>query len=346
MSRTVVALPGDGIGPEIMAPAVELIHDLSDVEAVEYAFGGAALELHGVPLTDEALTACHESDAILFGAVGGPRWDSDDTLDERPGDAFLRLRRELGVYANLRPVKTFDALRGISPIRPEVLEGTDLLIVRELNGGIYFGARGRREDGSAFDTAEYSVPEVERIARVAFRAAGRKVTNVDKANVLETCRLWREVVTRVQADEFPEVELEHLYVDNAALQLISRPADFDVILTDNMFGDILSDEAAALAGSIGLMPSAALGDEGRPGLFEPIHGSAPDIAGRNMASPLAMFLTVATMFRYGFSMPAEAAAIEDAIVSALEDGLRTADLGGSHTTSEATEAVRRALARV
>ena len=345
MSRTIVVLPGDGIGPEVMAPAVELLRELGDFDVAEYPFGGRALELHGAPMTEEALAACRVADAVLFGAVGGPQWDNDLSLKERPGDAFLRLRRELGVYANLRPVHTFDALRGLSPIRPEILEGTDLLIVRELTGGIYFGARGRRQDGSAFDTAEYSVGEIERVARVAFRAARRKVTNVDKANVLATSRLWRDVVERIHADEFPEIELEQLYVDNAAMQLVSRPADFDVILTDNMFGDILSDEAAVLAGSIGLMPSASLSDAG-PGLFEPIHGSAPDIAGGNIASPLAMFLTVAAMFRYGFDMAAEATAIEEAIDNALDDGLRTADLGGSHTTTDAGDAVRRALVAV
>ena len=343
MSRTVVVLPGDGIGPEIMAPAVELLAELGDFDIAEYAFGGKALELHGKPMTDEVLAACRASDAVLFGAVGGPQWDSDLTLEERPGDAFLRLRRELGVYANLRPVRTFASLRHLSPIRPEILDGTDLLIVRELNGGIYYGARGRRPDGSAFDTAEYSVAEVERVARVAFRAARRKVTSVDKANVLATSRLWRDVVERIHRDEFPGIELEQLYVDNAALQLISRPADFDVIVTDNMFGDILSDEAAVLSASIGLMPSASLSDGG-PGLFEPIHGSAPDIAGKNIASPLAMFLTVAAMLRHGFDMPAEASAIEEAINTALDDGLRTADLGGSHSMTEAWDAVRRALA--
>lgn len=344
MSRTIVVLPGDGIGPEIMKPAVELIRELSSFDIDEHPYGGAALDLGRPPMSDEVLAACQASDAVLFGAVGTPEWDADYTLDERPGEAFLRLRRELGVYANLRPVKTFSALRGISPVRPEIVDGTDLLIVRELNGGIYFGARGRREDGTAFDTAQYSVPEVERIARVAFRNARRKVTNVDKANVLETGHLWREVVTRIAAEEFPDIELEHLYVDNAALQLIRRPADFDVILADNMFGDILSDEAAALTASIGLMPSASLGDPGRPGLFEPIHGSAPDIAGKDIASPLAMFLTVASMFRYAFEMESEAAAIEESIVTALDDGLRTYDLGGTHTTTEASDAVRRALA--
>ncbi|MGW2651096.1 3-isopropylmalate dehydrogenase [Streptomyces sp. NPDC001393] len=345
MSRAVVVLPGDGIGPEVMAPAVHLLRELGDFQVEEYVFGGAALELHGNPMSDEVLAACRASDAVLFGAVGGPQWDNDLTLEERPGDALLRLRQELGVYANLRPVRTFGALRGLSPIRPEVLEDTDLLIVRELNGGIYFGARGRRPNGNAFDTAEYSVAEVERVARIAFRTARYKVTNVDKANVLATSRLWRDVIERIHQEEFPEIELEQLYVDNAALQLVTRPADFDVIVTDNMFGDILSDEAAALTGSIGLMPSASLSDGG-PGLFEPIHGSAPDIAGKNIASPLAMFLTVAVMLRHGLDMPDEAAALESAISKALDDGLRTFDLGGSHTTTEAGEAVRRALVTV
>jgi 3-isopropylmalate dehydrogenase len=322
---------------------VELLLEFGDFDIAEYEFGAASLEHHGVPMTDEVVAACHASDAVLFGAVGVPKWDLDTTLKERPGDAFLRLRRELGVYANLRPVRTYPALRGISPIRPEILEGTDLLIVRELNGGIYFGERGRRADGSAFDTAEYSIPEIERIARVAFRAARSRLTNVDKANVLETGNLWREVVTRIGTEEFPDIELEHLFVDNAALQLISRPADFDVILADNMFGDILSDEAAALSGSLGMLPSASLGDEGKPGLFEPIHGSAPDIAGQNIASPIGMFLSVAAMLRYGFDMTDEASAIESAVGAAFDDGLRTADLGGRHTTTDAANAVRRAL---
>jgi 3-isopropylmalate dehydrogenase len=346
VSRSVVVLPGDGIGPEIMKPAVELLLELGDFTIAEYEFGAASLERCGVPMTDEVSDACHASDAILFGAVGVPKWDVDKTLKERPGDAFLRLRRELGVYANLRPIHTYPALRGISPIRPEILDGADLLIVRELNGGIYFGDRGRRPDGSAFDTAQYSVPEVERIARVAFRAARRRVTNVDKANVLETGSLWREVVSRIGAEEFPSIELEHLYVDNAALQLITRPKDFDVILADNMFGDILSDEAAALSGSLGLVPSASLADEGKPGLFEPIHGSAPDIAGKNIASPIAMFLSVAAMLRYGFGMADEAAAIEAAVKTAFDNGLRTIDLGGKHTTTEAADAVRRALVSI
>ena len=344
MSHSVVVLPGDGIGPEIMAPALDLIRDLSDVELVESDFGGASIERHGVPLTDDTYAAIRSSDAILFGAVGGPDWDYDETLEEKPGAAFLRLRRELGLYANLRPVRIFDALRGLSPIRPDVLEGTDLLIVRELTGGIYFGARGRRPDGmSAFDTSEYSVNEIERVARVAFRNARRHVTNVDKANVLQTSLLWREVVDRVHHEEFPDVELSHLYVDNAAMQLVSRPSTFDVVLTENMFGDILSDEAAVLTGSIGLMPSASLGDS-TPGLFEPIHGSAPDIAGKDIANPLAMFLTVAAMFRFGLDLPDEAAALEFAIGAALDAGLRTIDLGGSDTTTSSGDAVRRQLA--
>lgn len=328
-----------------MVPAVRLLGEFGDFELQEYVFGGAALEQFGKPMTDEVLAACHASDAVLFGAVGIPKYDADLTLEERPGDAFLRLRRELGVYANLRPVRPFSALKGISPIRPEVLEGTDMLIVRELNGGIYFGARGRREDGTAFDTAEYSVPEVERIARVAFRAARRRVTNCDKANVLETCYLWRETITRIGAEEFPHIELEHLYVDNASLQLITRPSDFDVVVADNMFGDILSDEAAALTGSLGLMPSASLGDEGKPGLFEPVHGSAPDIAGKNIASPIAMFLSVAAMLRYGFKLETEATALETAVDTAFTNGLRTRDLGGTHSTTDAFEAVRDALVK-
>lgn len=345
MSATVVVLPGDGIGPEVMQPGVELLRELGQFTVVELPIGGASIEAHGVPVTDEVMEACRTADAVLLGAVGDPRWDTASTAEKRPGHALLELRRELGLYVNLRPIRVYPALDGVSPLRTDVLRGTDIVIVRELTGGIYFGARGRREDGSAFDTCEYSVAEIERIARVAFRNVRRHVTSVDKANVLETSRLWREVVDRVHQEEFPDVELRHLLVDNAALQLMMRPSDFDVVLSENMFGDILGDEAGALSGSIGLLPSASLGD-GPPGIFEPVHGSAPDIAGTGVASPLAMFLTVAALFRYGLDMPDAATGIERAVTRALDDGLRTRDLGGTATTAEATLAVRRALEAV
>jgi 3-isopropylmalate dehydrogenase len=335
MSR-IVALPGDGIGPEILASARELLDALGGFEVEEHLVGGASIDAHGTALTEEVLDACRASDAVLLAAVGGPKWDTTDPDAPRPEQGLLALRKELGLFANLRPVRPSPALLDASPLKRERIEGTDLLVVRELTGGIYFGERGRR-DGSAFDTCVYSAEEIERIADVGFRFARRKVTSVDKANILETSRLWREVVGRV-AERNPEVELEHLLVDNAAMQLVSRPADFDVILTENLFGDILSDEAAMLTGSIGMLPSASVG-AGGPGLFEPVHGSAPDIAGTGTANPLAMFGSVAMMLRYGLDREDEASAIESALDSALEEGLRTPDLGGTATTEDATRAV-------
>jgi 3-isopropylmalate dehydrogenase len=278
---------------------------------------------------------------VLLAAVGGPKWDSTDPDVPRPEQGLLGLRKGLGLYANLRPVRPARALLDASPLKRDRIEGTDLLVVRELTGGIYFGERGRREvagSTNAYDTCVYSEEEVERIAEVAFRFARTHVTSVDKANILETSRLWREVVGRV-AERHPETELDHLLVDNAAMQLVSRPASFDVILTENMFGDILSDEAAMLTGSIGMLPSASVGAEDGPGLFEPVHGSAPDIAGTGSANPLAMFGSVAMMLRYGLGREDDAAAVESAVDRALEEGLRTADLGGDATTEQATEAV-------
>jgi 3-isopropylmalate dehydrogenase len=332
----IVVLPGDGIGPEIMAAARELLARLGDFELDERLLGGASIDAHGTALTDEVLEACRSSDAVLLAAVGGPKWDSTDAGAPRPEQGLLGLRKGLGLFANLRPVRPSPALLDASPLKRDRIEGTDLLVVRELTGGIYFGDRGRR-DGSAFDTCVYSEHEVERIARVGFRLARRKVTSVDKANILETSRLWREVAGRVAA-EHPDTDFEHLLVDNAAMQLVSRPADFDVILTENLFGDILSDEAAMLTGSLGMLPSASLGEAG-PGLFEPVHGSAPDIAGSGRANPLAMFGSVAMMLRLGLGMEQEADAVESALDAALEGGLRTSDLGGSASTEDATSAV-------
>jgi 3-isopropylmalate dehydrogenase len=336
----IVTLPGDGIGPEVMAAAQRVLAEMGEFEIDEQLVGGASIDAHGVALTDDVLAACRASDAVLLAAVGGPKWDSTDPDAPRPEQGLLGLRKELGLFANLRPVRPSPALLDASPLRRERIEGTDLLVVRELTGGIYFGERGR-ENGRAYDTCVYSEEEIDRIARVAFRFARRKVTSVDKANILETSRLWREVVERVAA-EHSGTELEHLLVDNAAMQLVSRPSDFDVILTENMFGDILSDEAAMLTGSIGMLPSASVGDGG-PGLFEPVHGSAPDIAGTGRANPLAMFGSVAMMLRYGLDREDDAAKIESAIDRALEEGLRTADLGGDHNTEDATEAVLRKL---
>jgi 3-isopropylmalate dehydrogenase len=337
----IACLPGDGIGPEIMDSARALLERVGDFELSEHRVGGAAIDRHGTALPEQVLDACRQADAVLLGAVGGPRWDSTDPDAPRPEQGLLGLRKGLGLFANLRPVRPSPALLGASPLRRERIEGTDLLVVRELTGGIYFGERGRlaAADGAAraYDTCVYETGEIERIARVAFRFARRRVTSVDKANVLETSRLWREAVGAVGA-EHPDTALDHLLVDNAAMQLVSRPAEFDVILTENMFGDILSDEAAMLTGSIGMLPSASIGADG-PGLFEPVHGSAPDIVGTGSANPLAMFGSVAMMLRYGLGRDEAAAGIESAVDRALEAGLRTPDLGGTATTEAATEAV-------
>jgi 3-isopropylmalate dehydrogenase len=333
----IVTLPGDGIGPEIMPAALELLGALVSVDVEEHLFGGASIDAHGVALTDEVLAACAASDAVLLAAVGGPKWDTTDPDKPRPEQGLLGLRKELGLFANLRPVRALPALHGASPLREERIAGTDLLVVRELTGGIYFGEKTRTAT-SASDLCAYSSQEIERIARVAFKAARRRVTSVDKANVLETSRLWREVVIGIHASEFPDVELEHVLVDNAAMQLVSSPSRFDVIVTENMFGDILSDEAAMITGSIGMLPSASLGADG-PGVFEPVHGSAPDIAGQGIANPLAMFLSVALLLRHGLHLEAEAVAVESAVDKALADGLRTHDLGGDASTAQATAAV-------
>ena len=338
MSHRIVTLPGDGIGPEIMAPALEVLEKLGECfEFEEHVFGGASIDAHGTALTDEVLAACKAADAVLLAAVGGPKWDSTDPSAPRPEQGLLGLRKGLGLYANLRPVKPLPALYDASPLKRERIEGTDLLVVRELTGGIYFGEKTRTAD-TASDVCAYTTAEIERIARVAFKAARTKVASVDKANVLETSRLWREVVIGLHEREFSHVTLEHVLVDNAAMQLVSAPKEFDVILTENMFGDILSDEAAMITGSIGLLPSASLGGEG-PGLFEPVHGSAPDIAGTGAANPLAMLLSAAMMLRHGLDLPDGATAIESAVEKALDGGLRTPDLGGADGTASATRAV-------
>ena len=340
-AHRIVTLPGDGIGPEILAPTVDLLSGLGDFEFSERLFGGASIDAQGTALTDEVLEDCRSAEAVLLAAVGGPKWDTTDPDAPRPEQGLLGLRKGLGLFANLRPVRPLEALYESSPLRRERIEGTDLLVVRELTGGIYFGAK-TRSDSDASDLCHYTVAEVERIARTAFEAARARrnhVTSVDKANVLETSRQWREVVTRVHGEEFPDVELAHLLVDNAAMQLVARPADFDVIVTENLFGDILSDEAAMITGSIGMLPSASLGEAGAPGLFEPVHGSAPDIAGTGAANPLAMFLSAALMLRHGLGRHEEASAVESAVDRALENGLRTADLGGDATTEQARRAV-------
>lgn len=350
-SRRVVALPGDGIGPEIVAAAIRVVDEVAAIEWEEYPIGGASIDRYGTALIEEVIGVCQRSDGVLLGAVGGPKWDEAVALDPgapRPEQGLLGIRKALGLFANLRPVRPQAALVDASPLRPELIAGTDLLVVRELTGGIYFGESGRREGGDvAFDECAYSVGEIERIARVAFEAAtGREgqVTSVDKANVLETSRLWRETVSRV-AGEFPEVSLDHLLVDNAAMQLVARPSDFDVILSENLFGDILSDESAMLTGSLGMLPSASLGDGTGPGLFEPVHGSAPDIAGTDSANPLATMLSAAMLLRHGLDDDAGAKSIESAVDEVLADGLRTADIhAGAEDetlvgTAEITEAV-------
>ena len=336
MSHRIAVLPGDGIGPEITAPTLEILNRLGDFSFTELPFGGASIDAHGVALTDEVLAECRASDSVLLAAVGGPKWDSTDPAAPRPEQGLLGLRKALGLFANLRPVKVFPALAGASPLRD--VEGVEFLVVRELTGGIYFGEKTRTAD-EASDLCVYTRAEIERIARVAFRAATSKVVSVDKANVLETSRLWREVITELHNREFPHIELEHQLVDSCAMKLVSAPRHFEVIVTENMFGDILSDEAAMLTGSLGLLPSASLGQDGDPGMFEPVHGSAPDIAGQGIANPLAMFLSGAMMLRHQFAMQDEASALESAVDRALAGGLRTHDLGGTATTAQAAAAV-------
>ena len=328
---SIVALPGDGIGPEVTAQATRVLTAISErfdlgIRIEEALIGGAALDRAGTPLPDDTLECCRQADAILLGAVGGDQWSGVEVA-LRPEQGLLGLRKALGLYANLRPVTVEAALADASPLRPERLEGVDVMVVRELTGGIYFGARGRTST-EAFDTCEYSAGEIRRIARLAGKLAGKRrgrVTSVDKANVLDTSRLWRETVSGIFADEFPEIELEHIYVDAAAMFLLSRPATFDVILTDNMFGDILSDEASMLAGSLGVLPSASLSDGG-PGLYEPIHGSAPDIAGKGIANPCGAILSVAMMLRHSLTQEAAANAVESAVNETLRAGFRTPDL--------------------
>ena len=348
---TVVALPGDGIGPEVVSEARRLVdavaadHELS-ITWENHTIGGAAIDAYGKALPDGVLEACQAADAVLLGAVGGPKWDTTDPDKPRPEQALLALRAGLGLFANLRPVRPFPALYDASPLRRERIEGTDLLVIRELTGGIYFGKRGRDGD-TAYDTCLYTKDEVRRVAEWGFRAAaGRrgKVTSVDKANVLESSRLWREVVLEVAAGH-PDIALDHMLVDNAAMQLVARPSDFDVIVTENMFGDILSDEAAMITGSIGMLPSASLG-AGGPGLFEPVHGSAPDIAGQGIANPIATCLSAAMMLRYSLDCAEGADRIDAAVATLLDAGHRTRDLGGDLTTTAVGDLLLGEVARV
>lgn len=332
----IAVIPGDGIGPEVTNGTRMVLEAIAadsnhDFVFTEWLAGGIAIDATGEPLPAATIAGCRKSDAVLLGAVGGPQWD---TLpgDKRPERALLGLRGELGLYANIRPAVLHQALASACPLHPQIAaRGIDIVFVRELTGGIYFGDRGRRDtaDGQqAYDTEAYNVTEVERIARTGFEMAmkrNRKLTSVDKANVLESSRLWRETVIKVAAD-YPEVQLDHLYVDNASMQLIRRPDDFDVVVTTNMFGDILSDEAAMITGSIGMLPSASLGAPGTPGMYEPIHGSAPDIAGLDKANPLAAILSAAMMLRYSLDLKSEADRIEMAVAKVLADGYRTGDI--------------------
>jgi 3-isopropylmalate dehydrogenase len=344
----VLLLPGDGIGPEVVAQAVRVLDAVAQRFGHRFtyrteAIGGQAIDRYGDPLPAQTREALRSCDAILLGAVGGPRWETGPV---RPEAGLLALRYELGLYANLRPAALLDGLESASPLRPEVVRGTDFLLVRELTGGLYFGEPKGRDGARAVDTMAYTVQEVERVARVAFRAARTRrgrVHSVDKANVLETSRLWREVVSRV-AQEFPDVELHHMLVDTCAMQLVRQPTAFDVILTENTFGDILSDEAAAVVGSIGLLPSASLGDR-PPFLYEPVHGSAPDIAGRGIANPLGTILSAALMLRYSFGLEEEARAVEASVRQVVREGIVPPDLGGRAGTQEVGEAVVACLLR-
>jgi len=340
---SIVVLPGDGIGPEVTAEAVKVLHAAGArfghcFALEEHLAGGGAIDREGVPIADTTMARCAAADAVLLGAVGGPKWDDPDAT-ARPEQALFRLRKELGLFTNLRPVRLYPPLIDASPLRPERLAGVDLLIVRELTGGLYYGKpqgiSGEEGERRAVDTMAYGEDEIERVLRVGFAAArGRRgrLTSVDKANVLSTSRLWRSVATRL-APEYPDVTLEHLLVDSAAMRLVTNPASFDVVVTENTFGDILSDEASVLTGSLGLLPSASLGADGKKGLYEPVHGTAPDIAGRGIANPLGVILSVALLLRHSLGLEREAAAVEGAVSRALEDGLRTADLVSSQPSA-------------
>ncbi|KRG84883.1 3-isopropylmalate dehydrogenase [Stenotrophomonas daejeonensis] len=348
MQANIVVLPGDGIGPEITAVAVEVLKAVAtrfghDFSFSEHDIGGIAIDNHGEPLPATTLDACAKADAVLLGAVGGPKW-SDPNAKVRPEQGLLAIRKALGLFANLRPVRPHPAALHASPIKPELLRDVDFIVVRELTGGIYFGDK-TRDAQSASDLCRYTSAEIERVLRSAFRLAQQrrgKLTSVDKANVLETSRLWRDIAARIGREEFPDVELEHQLVDSMAMHLIAKPHAYDVIVTENMFGDILTDEASMLAGSLGLLPSASLGEEGKVGIYEPIHGSAPDIAGKGIANPYATLLSAAMLLRHSLGLEAEAATIEQAVARALDDGLFTADLaaqGQALSTRQAAQAV-------
>jgi len=351
MRALIAVLPGDGIGPEVTAQAVRALSTVGEsyghsFELREALVGGIAIDRTGAPLPPETVEACRAADAVLLGAVGGPRWGPASPV--RPEQGLLALRHALGVFANLRPASIHPAIVEASPLKASVLRGADVLIVRELTGGIYFGEK-RREPDWAEDLCTYAADEVERVVRVAARLArsrSGRLTSVDKANVLETSRLWREVASRVVREEFPEVQLDHQYVDSCALRLVQKPSEFDVIVTENLFGDILTDLTAVLGGSIGMLPSASIGADG-PGLYEPVHGSAPDIAGKGIANPYGAIRSVALLLRHSLHLETEARAVEAAVAAALESGALTADVAGpggrACSTSEAGDAVVRAL---
>jgi 3-isopropylmalate dehydrogenase len=351
MKANIVVLPGDGIGPEIVSEARRILARIAEkyghrFEFSEHLMGGIAIDRTGDPLPAETSSACKEADAVLLGAVGGPKWD-DPKAKTRPEKGLLAIRKGLGLYANLRPVRSYDDLISASPLKEDRIRGVDLLVVRELTGGLYFGKQYREpsEGGEkAVDTLEYSEAEVHRVVKLACelgRGRRKLVTSVDKANVLESSRLWRQVAARVHAD-YPDVTLENQLVDSCAMRLVTNPGSFDVIVTENMFGDILSDEAAVLTGSLGMLPSASLG-EGRLGLYEPIHGSAPDIAGRGIANPLGTILSAAMLLRHSLGLEKEAVSVEGAVSDALATGVRTRDLGGSASTIEMGDAVLKQL---
>jgi len=345
VKANIVLLPGDGIGPEVTAQAVRILESIAEKFGHDFVFqskkiGGIAIDETGDALPQDTTDACKKSDAILLGAVGGPKWD-DPNAKTRPEAGLLKIRKELGLFANLRPIVTFSELVDASPLKREIIEGTDILFFRELTGGLYFGPSGTEElpDGQqrAYSTAVYTTSEIERIVRMAAEAARKrrgKLTMVDKANVLEASRLWRRTSARIMKEEFPDLEYEVVLVDSMAMHLLSRPKSFDVVVTSNMFGDILTDEASMLPGSLGMLPSASLGSNG-PGLYEPIHGSAPDIAGKGIANPLATILAAAMLLRHSLNLEAEAAVIETAVKNVLAQGFRTADLApkGSPTLS-------------
>jgi len=352
VKASIVVLPGDGIGPEVTSQALRVLGAVAKKGGHDFAFterlmGGCSIDAHGVALTDAVLKECQASSAVLLGAVGGPKWD-DPKAKVRPEQGLLALRKGLGVFANLRPVKVHESLLDSSPVKPDRLRGVDILVIRELTGGLYFGQpKGRdKKDGHerAVDTLEYSDFEIQRVVELAFRLAKarrKKVTSVDKANVLESSRLWRQITTDLGARN-PDVALDHMLVDTAAMKLVTSPATMDVVVTENMFGDILTDEASVLAGSMGMLPSASIGEKG-PGLYEPIHGSAPDIAGKGIANPVGTILSAAMMLRHSLGLAAEAKAIEDAADRAISEGCRTRDLGGSLSTTQMADEVLKRL---